>query len=263
MKKNDLKTGLLNKAGAVFVLLLVATITISCSRFENDDDISDHSEGERSGKLYGGVSWKYNKFTKTLTFSGKGIITNQGDNYKPLGFEKVVIENGITSIGTSAFQQCLSLTSITISNSVTSIGDGAFYYCRGLTSVTIPNSVTSIENNAFCDTGLTSIDIPNSVTSIGEAAFYDCYDLTSITIPNSVTSIGDKAFYNCTGLTDVYSLIKEPFAITDPTFQFKNIPTDPRFYYSTTYATLHVPKGTKAKYEATMGWKIFRNIVEM
>ena len=117
--------------------------------------------------------------------------------------KKVVIENGVTSIGGYAFNDCISLTSITIPNSVKSIGSYAFLYCKGLTSITIPNSVTSIGNWAFYGcSSLTSITIPNSVTSIGKSAF-DYSGLTSITIPNSVTSIGEFAFSNCTSLTSI------------------------------------------------------------
>ena len=63
--------------------------------------------------------------------------------------EKVVIKDGVTSIGKNAFSNCLGLTSITIPNSVTSIGERAFEICSSLTSLTIPNSVTSIGDCAF------------------------------------------------------------------------------------------------------------------
>ena len=113
-------------------------------------------------------------------------------------------EYSVTSIGSSAFSYCSSLTSISIPNSVTSIGSFAFISCESLTSITIPNSVTSIGNNAFnnCD-ALTSITIPNSVTSIGDFAFSNCSRLTSISIPNNVTSIGNSAFYDCDALTSI------------------------------------------------------------
>ena len=93
---------------------------------------------------------------------------------------------------------------ITFNGDVTSIGTSAFQYCSSLTSIDIPNSVTSIGSIAFngCSS-LTSIDIPNSVTSIGNSAFYDCSGLTSIDIPNSVTSIGNSAFSRCSGLTSI------------------------------------------------------------
>src|SRR5271170_1262951 len=77
----------------------------------------------------------------------------------------------VTTIGTNAFNNYTSLTSVTIPNSVISIGVDAFAFCSGLTSVTIPNSVTTIGVAAFEGSGLTNVIIPNSVTSIGVAAF--------------------------------------------------------------------------------------------
>ena len=110
----------------------------------------------------------------------------------------------VTSIGSSAFSGCTSLTSVTIGNSVTSIGDSAFSDCASLTSITIPNSVTTIGNNAFSGcSSLTSVTIPNSVESIGDNAFQNCSSLTSATIGNNVTSIGSSAFFGCSKLKKI------------------------------------------------------------
>lgn len=91
---------------------------------------------------------------------GDGTIdTNLSHTYSNIG-EYVCIITGVESIGSHAFTNCSSLTSVTIGNSVTSIGYGAFYYCTELTSIVIPDSVTSIGWDAFSGcSSLTSIEI--------------------------------------------------------------------------------------------------------
>ena len=146
-----------------------------------------------------------------LTISGTGAMADYEDyDYQPWysyagRIAKVIIKDGVTSIGSSAFDSFSALTSVTIPNSMTSIGNYAFSDCSTLPSVTIPNSVTSIGNNAFSSCSkLSSITIPNSVTSIGAYAFQRCSELSSVTIPSSVTSIVANPFirdYKLTTLT--------------------------------------------------------------
>ena len=134
------------------------------------------------------------------------------------GIKSITLPNSVTGIGKFAFYGCSGLTSITFPNSVTSIGKFAFYGCSGLTSITFPNSVTSIEDSAFSGcSGLTSITFPNSVTSIGNSAFSGCSGLTSITLPNSVQSIGDKTFSGCSGLASI-SIPNSVWSIGDYAF---------------------------------------------
>ena len=114
------------------------------------------------------------------TFSGDNAEVTSGSYYRgtiviPSSVTYEGEKYSVTNIGSSAFRNCVELTSVTIPNTVTSIGNHAFYKCSGLTSVTIPNSVTSIVDYAFRDcTKLTSITIPDSVTNIGNGAFYGC-----------------------------------------------------------------------------------------
>jgi len=116
----------------------------------------------------------------------------------------LVIPEGVTSIGSYAFEGCSGLESVTIPSSVTSIGERAFSGCSGLKRVTIPSSVTSIGWWAFrrCS-GLESVTIPSSVTSIRTGTFSGCCGLKRVTIPNSVISIGYSAFSGCSGLTEI------------------------------------------------------------
>ena len=157
----------------------------------------------------GNLTWKLDA-DGTLTISGTGTMKDYDYNNNPSpanqkkgSVKKVVIKDGVTSIGNFAFYNCTSLTSITIPDSVTSIELAAFNNCNNLTSITIPDSVTSIGDSAFelCNK-LSSITLSNNITSIGNWAFHGCH-LTSITIPDSVTSIGAMAFYSCSNLQTI------------------------------------------------------------
>ena len=129
--------------------------------------------------------------TKYTGSGGAVIIPNATNGYP------------VTAIGTNAFVNCTTLTSVTIPDSVISIGDYAFCGCTSLTGVIIPNGITNIGQYVFAGTSLTNVTIPNNVTNIGDWAFYQCEYLASITIGTNVTSIGNWAFCNCYSLTDV------------------------------------------------------------
>jgi hypothetical protein len=197
-----------------------------------------------SGTCGTNVSWVL--VGNTLTISGSGKMADFTSGATPWNayissITSVVIESGVTSIGSYAFYACSGLTSVSISSGVTGIGASAFAWCSALTSVSIPGSVTSIGSYAFnyCS-GLTSVSIPGSVTSIGDYVFSGCSGLTTITvdannatyrstdgvgnecnailskdgktlitgcqtttIPSGVTGIGASAFHGCSRLTSV------------------------------------------------------------
>ena len=185
----------------------------------------------KTGKCGDNVTYSLDTSTGVLTISGTGNMRNNDSPfYNNSCVKSVIIENGVTSIGDKAFEDCTSLTSVTIPNSVTSIGWGAFYDCTSLTSVTIGNSVTSIGSSAFYNTAYyndksnwdkgvlylsnclidtnddfnstTDYTIKDGTRIIASSAFFDCTSLKSIIIPDSVTTIGDYAFYKCTNLTN-------------------------------------------------------------
>ena len=77
------------------------------------------------------------------------------------------------------------ITSVVVEKGITSIGSYAFTGCSNLTSVTIENGVTEIQMSAFslC-TALTSIELPASLATLGREAFLKCSALQSVTFMN-------------------------------------------------------------------------------
>lgn len=153
-----------------------------------------------------GLEYTLNTDTGVLTIEGTGAMRDFSYNTVPWYsyrdyIEAVIIEDGVTTIGKSAFYNCTKLSDAKIAESVTKIGSDAFEYCKGLTSITIPDNVTTIDMYAFlyCD-NLTTVSIGNNVTTVGYMAFGDCTGITEIVIPRSVTKISDSAFDGCSNI---------------------------------------------------------------
>lgn len=118
------------------------------------------------------------------------------------GLLKIIIEEGVTSIGANAFAFS-QVRSVSIPDTVTRMGECAFEGCLRLTEVVIPSSLKEIPSSAFEECGLKSIVIPEGVTSIGSRAFMECWALTDVTLPVTMSSIGELAFY-FTKIKEVY-----------------------------------------------------------
>jgi len=171
------------------------------------------------------------------------VKTIEASAFQTTGLTSVDLSN-VTSIGDFAFNSCTGLTSVTTK---ASIGSYAFQGCTGLTSVTM-TSGTTIGNYAFDGCySLTSVTMPNTLTSIGDNAFNGT-SVKIVTIPSSVTSIGNYAFVPSGGLTSVTVERTYPCTLTSNPFP------------SSWKATLYVPKGSKASYEAANYWKDFGTI---
>ncbi len=138
----------------------------------------------------------------TLTISGSGDMENyylyDNTRFAPWddrrsSIKKVIIKNGITSIGNCAFCGCGNLVSVSLPKSITSIGNSAFSSCRKLTNITIPDSVTSIGAEAFylCSS-LKEIIIPDGVTRIESYTF--AYSGLRVSLPNSIEYFAADAF---------------------------------------------------------------------
>lgn len=116
----------------------------------------------------------------------------------------------------------------------------------------MPFGVTALADNAFTSKdNLLSVIIPEGVTKIGKYAFHSCGNLKDVVLPSTLTNIAPDAFTGYSTMVNVISYMEAPVSITGE-YTFSN----------RSEATLYVPEGTKATYEAANGWKEFKNIKE-
>ena len=149
----------------------------------------------------------------TLTISGTGDMydySSDGIGGIPAppwishadSISKILIDEGVTSIGSHAFVWCKNVDYFYLPNGLISIEPFAFYGCSSDVSIVLPDTMSRIGSCAFQHfTGLTSIDIPDSITEIGDDAFSGCYKLLSFNMPDSVTAIGMSSFSGCNNLS--------------------------------------------------------------
>ena len=170
-----------------------------------------------------------------LTIRGSGKMTSfTGWKTQRLSITSIVVEEGITSLCTYAFEGCSAAATVSLPSTLTNIGAGAFSNCQSLTEIVLPEGVQTIGTNSFTRcTGLVSITLPSTLTALADSAFATCSSLTnvtlsegievlsqsafmgcsaltSITIPSTVTTIEPGIFFNCTRLVSVYFLGDAP-----------------------------------------------------
>lgn len=140
-----------------------------------------------------------------------------------LSLEEAIIEEGITSIDSQAFEDCVSLTNVSMPNTIKTIGTFAFFDCYSLRNITLSENLETIKKGAFMDTRLSAVTIPNKVKKIGYAAGDDSHivpnasqvvgtiskyegvfensDLITVTLNEGLEVIGARTFNYCSKLS--------------------------------------------------------------
>ena len=125
--------------------------------------------------------------------------------------EKVIIPDGVISIGKNVFNENRTIVEVVIPSSVEVILYRAFYMCENLNKVTFSFGLKKICSDAFayCNK-LEKIEFPKSLIEIERSAFENCVTLSKVVLPESLSEIARFAtrrahgvFLGCKKLCDV------------------------------------------------------------
>lgn len=233
----------MKKMWIVFFIVGIGVISCVVAGFSW---IKSKPKQELSGRCGENLSWNYDRRGKTLTIKGKGAMDVPHHYWRDHEINKLILEEGLTSISAAAFYGHPELQGeLKLPATLEEIGEFAFYGCSGLKGdLIIPDKVKRIEDSTFCNcegfdgslrlpdnlqyigehafqhcTFKGELKLPEGLTEIGRAAFADCGKLTgNLLLPDSVKKVGDFAFSGCSGFNGKLKLSSSLECITESCF---------------------------------------------
>lgn len=153
----------------------------------------------------------------SFSLTGDGVLTVSGDLscdrhsslYSDLDGDipvrKLIIAEGVTTIGERMFSEWRNLEEVTFPESLTEIKDSAFERCRNIARLNFPKrGLLKIGGSAFPSCPVRELHLPETLTYIGPYAFEGFKELEELVIPDSVESVGKwRVFKDCSSLKSV------------------------------------------------------------
>lgn len=247
--KNLLKKAMITTCSAV-MLMGIGVASVHATTVEVGDFTIDRSKPNYSSPYVVSVS----------AYNGKG-----GEITLPATAKFGETEYAVTSVG-NAFQDNANVTGVVIPEGYTDIGLSAFSGCTTLKKVEIPGSVDMISASAFLgcsalDTVIFDDDTASSLT-INMGAFANCTALTSIELPARFSSTRYNFLYGCDALTSI--TMKEGaqnFAVEDNILYNVSDDTAVMVTYpgGKTETEFTIPSEVNGKTVASTAMHVFRN----
>ncbi|EMB28214.1 leucine-rich repeat protein [Treponema denticola] len=164
------------------------------------------------------------------------------------------VPSSVRKLGKDSFSNISALTAVTLPNGLKTIDWYVFYKCPNLAMLNLPSSLESIGDYSLSEIKVSSMVVPENMTVLKYCFLCDCPELTSVELPSTLTAIWRYSFSYDPKLKTVTCKAATPPVITAGTDVFEGTPI--------ASATLRVPAGSKALYQAAEGWKDFGTIEE-
>ena len=113
---------------------------------DGGDDTTQGGGDNNGGEATAQLAYQVNSDGETCTVTGLGDCTDTA-----LEIPAEIDGYTVTAIGTAAFRDHITLTSVSLPEGVTSVGAAAFQGCLVLEEITLPTTVASLGGGAFRD----------------------------------------------------------------------------------------------------------------
>ncbi|MDD4316056.1 MAG: leucine-rich repeat domain-containing protein [Clostridia bacterium] len=195
-------------------VFIVIAITVFCCMLLSgchEQPPADDAAGFRfalQGEEYAVTGYDGNtEITVPATYKGKPVTSITESAFHNSNVSRVIISDGIKTIGNNAFAAASGLYYIYISKSVTTIGDNIFSECSALTEIEVDEgnpSFSSLDGNLYdkqrkkllaysMGGAAKDFTLPEGVEEIKPYVFYSCYSLNNLILPSTLAVIGELA----------------------------------------------------------------------
>ncbi|MCR5239310.1 MAG: leucine-rich repeat protein [Prevotella sp.] len=194
----------------------------------------------------------------------EGVTEIGNSAFRNADLEKIIFPKSLKKLGSQSFCENGKIKDIHIPASIEEIGDRMFENCY-LQTITVDNdnpvfdsrdncnAIIETANNTLLRASNATTVVPATVTGLANGAFANL-EIKSIDIPQTVTNYGLDLFdYSQTSIFHVH--YPEPIEIPENAFNIIENGQVANLLWEN--ARLIVPDGTKAKYAAATGWKVF------
>lgn len=165
----------MNKQMINKMLAVASTLTLILTVCSEKIDVSGStaitSSNIETGKIGENITYILDNNTGLLTLNGVGIMEDveigegNPEEYSSIfssKVKKIIINEGIRTIGDYIFKDCISLVDVCLPTSLVHVGESAFEGCISLTEIDFSKNVMTIEGNAFKNcTSLNTVTIYN------------------------------------------------------------------------------------------------------
>lgn len=193
----------------IIALLLISVLSLSACKKNVIQDNTEVFTFALRGEEYAITSYTGTKSEITLPteHNGKPVTTIAETAFAYSNISKVIVSEGIKTIGDAAFSNSYGLYYIYIPRSITTIGENIFNLCSSLNQIEVHKdnkNFTSIDKNLYTkdaktllyyciNNGLTEFNVPEGTEKITPFVF-NSSSIEKIMLPSTLKEVGEGAF---------------------------------------------------------------------